>query len=108
MFSFPTSTEAKQKWIENIPKINGQLTANKGVCIKHFCESDIKKFDSKVSLIENACPRIFGGVKRRKSLDERQQEKLKAAQEASLKPLLVEPKENLLINSQNVVQKFIW
>ena len=57
IFKFPGDSEARAEWIRKIPNKNLKVTNNSRVCIKHFEEKDIKRFD--IFKCENGAPDIM-------------------------------------------------
>ena len=45
IFKFPEESERRAEWIRKIPNRNLIVSKNSRVCIKHFEENDIKRFD---------------------------------------------------------------
>ena len=57
IFNFPGDSEKRAEWIRKIPNKNLKVTKNSRVCIKHFEEKDIKRFD--IFKCENGDPDIM-------------------------------------------------
>ena len=45
IFTFPDDSEKRAEWIRKIPNKDLKVTKNSRVCINHFEEKDIKRFD---------------------------------------------------------------
>ena len=85
VFSLPKNIELHHQWVESIPNIKGTVTDNKGVCIDHFKPGDYVKHNKKITLNSNAVPSLFNGVIRRKSSEQRENEKIRDAIDKSIK-----------------------